>query len=164
MAIYKLQHCYSLLSSPAEKLVCARLMQWRHRAEGDRRGKGCHGCHMNNSALTARLKRFLVVPVSPDRKNDDEPQSLRSMQIRRCNGFNFATIFTGRPKFLVLLAILVSSATSGKEGDLTRDSACEEEGGQLNNPSATNWAGLAPGWQGSNKPVAAPDRVRCAKL
>jgi hypothetical protein len=39
MAIYKLQHCYSLLSSPAEKLLCARLMQWRHRAEGDRRGK-----------------------------------------------------------------------------------------------------------------------------
>ena len=34
MAIYKLQHCYSLLSSLAEKLLCARLMQWRHRAEG----------------------------------------------------------------------------------------------------------------------------------
>ena len=111
MAIYKLQHCYSLLSSPAEKLVCARLMQWRHRAEGDRRGKGCHGCHMNHSALTARLKRFLVVPVSPDRKNDDEPQSLRSMQIRWCNGFQFATISQARSKLLVLLAISCEQRT-----------------------------------------------------
>jgi hypothetical protein len=56
MAISKLQHCYRLLSSPAEKLLCARLMQYR--AEGDRRGKGWHGCHMNHNALTARSQAF----------------------------------------------------------------------------------------------------------
>jgi hypothetical protein len=31
-------------------------------------GSGCHGCHRNHSALTARLKRFLVVTRLPDRK------------------------------------------------------------------------------------------------
>jgi hypothetical protein len=65
---------------------------------------------MNHSALTARLKRFLVEPVSPDRKNEDEPQSLRSMQIRWCNGFQFATIFTGRPKLWVIFAIVSGSS------------------------------------------------------
>jgi ABC-type uncharacterized transport system substrate-binding protein len=35
------------------------------------------------------VKEGLV--ATPDRKNEDEPQSLRSMQIRWGNGFQFAT-------------------------------------------------------------------------
>ena len=54
------------------------------------------------------VKEGLV--ATPDRKNEDEPQSLRSMQIRWCNGFQFATIFRGRPKLSVILAIHASSA------------------------------------------------------
>ena len=87
MAIYKLQHCYSLLSSPAEKLVCARLMRGDIEPKGDRRGKGCHGCHMNHSALTARLKRFLVVPVSPERTTTSRNHSAQC-RFGGATGFN----------------------------------------------------------------------------
>jgi hypothetical protein len=51
-----------------------------------------------------------IAAVSQDRKNEDEPQSLRSMQIRWDNGFKFATIFTGRPKLSVILPFHASSA------------------------------------------------------
>jgi hypothetical protein len=148
----------ALNGARAEHHVLAKLMQWQHR-----RDRFCCLCGVRVAPVgrkpryadSAGCERFLIVPVCQSKGGPQAHVTSRSASaLAWCNGFNFATNFTGRPKLLVILARQRADSGTRDTGTARRDST---------ESSAAFWACSATtpsGPAGKKSPGASPESVK----